>query len=184
MMTDLVPLFPRQKTPSLAVQTVDGETFNLHERMPDKFTMIVFYRGVHCPVCKIQLRDLRDKLDEFSQRGVDVIAISADTEDRARRAKSEWNVGNVRIGYGLELSVAREWGLFVSSARKGSDEPALFTEPAIYLIQPDATLYFGSVQTMPFARPHFADIIKGIDFVLSKDYPARGEVLTVEGAAV
>jgi hypothetical protein len=38
------------------------------------------------------------------------------------------------------------------------------------------TLYFGSVQTMPFARPHFADILAAIDYVLKNNYPARGEV--------
>lgn len=179
-MTDLVPIFPRQKIPSLVVETVDGNVFNIEQRTPERFTMIVFYRGVHCPICKMQLRELRDKLDEFSERGVEVIAISADTLDRARRAKEEWNVGDVQIGYGLELSVARKWGLFISSAREGTEEPALFTEPAIYLIRPDGTLYFGSAQTMPFARPHFSDILKGIDFVVSKNYPARGEVLEFE----
>ena len=38
------------------------------------------------------------------------------------------------------------------------------------------TLYFGTVQTMPFARPHFADILGALDFVIAKSYPARGEV--------
>ena len=50
------------------------------------------------------------------------------------------------------------------------------SEPALYLIRPDGTLYFGSVQTMPFARPHFSDIIAAIDYVSKNNYPARGEV--------
>jgi hypothetical protein len=29
---------------------------------------------------------------------------------------------------------------------------------------------------MPFARPHFADILAAIDYVLKNNYPARGEV--------
>jgi hypothetical protein len=29
---------------------------------------------------------------------------------------------------------------------------------------------------MPFARPGFAELLKAIDFVLQKNYPARGEV--------
>jgi len=28
---------------------------------------------------------------------------------------------------------------------------------------------------MPFARPHFDEIEKAIDFIVEKDYPARGE---------
>src|SRR5213075_1496094 len=65
------------------------------------------------------------------------------------------------------------------SLRYDSDprrEPAHFSEPAFYLIRPDGTLYFGSVQTMPFARPHFSDILAAIDYVLKNNYPARGEV--------
>lgn len=53
------------------------------------------------------------------------------------------------------------------------------SEPAIYLVRPDVTLYFGSVQTMPFARPHFADILGAIDMVVAKSYPARGEVESI-----
>jgi hypothetical protein len=56
------------------------------------------------------------------------------------------------------------------------EEPDRFAEPAIYLVRPDGTLYFGSVQTMLFARPHFADILGAIDFVVKSNYPARGEV--------
>jgi len=42
------------------------------------------------------------------------------------------------------------------------------------LVRPDRTLYFASVQTMPFARPHFTDILAALDFVIAKNYPARG----------
>ena len=44
------------------------------------------------------------------------------------------------------------------------------------MVRPDQTLYFASVQTMPFARPAFGDILKALDFVIAKNYPARGEI--------
>jgi len=28
---------------------------------------------------------------------------------------------------------------------------------------------------MPFARPHFAEILSALDFVVKNNYPARGE---------
>ena len=37
------------------------------------------------------------------------------------------------------------------------------------------SLYYGAVQTMPFARPHMRDLLGALDFVIAKDYPARGE---------
>jgi hypothetical protein len=51
----------------------------------------------------------------------------------------------------------------------------LFSEPGVFLVRTDGTLYWASVQTMPFARPHFNEMLTAIDFVLKNGYPARGE---------
>jgi len=59
--------------------------------------------------------------------------------------------------------------------RRGTKTPPKFAEPGIFLIRPDRTVYFAAVQSMPFARPHFSEILSAIDFVLKHDYPARGE---------
>ena len=186
-MATIKPLIPRQQVPGLEVALVGGGSWNLAEQRPDHFTLIVFYRGRHCPVCAKYLRDLHDKLEEFDARGVHVIAVSTDTQERAEQARADWRLDTLEIGYGLELDAARQWGLYISSSRGktsiGIEEPPLFAEPAIYLVRPDGTLYSGSVQTMPFARPHFADILATIDHVLAKDYPARGEVLDHREAA-
>src|SRR5712671_5683932 len=68
-MTDLVTLFPRQRVPPLDVGLADGGTFDIAAEKPASFTLIVFYRGLHCPICKTQLRELESKLDEFDKRG-------------------------------------------------------------------------------------------------------------------
>ena len=65
--------------------------------------------------------------------------------------------------------------LWQTKNRGNLKEPALFTEPGLFLVRPDGTLYWAAIQTMPFARPGFADVLKALDFVIAKDYPARGE---------
>jgi peroxiredoxin len=116
---------------------------------------------------------------EFEKRGVKVIALSSDTKERTDQMAEKINAPGLRMGYGLELDVARQWGLYISTSRGltsiGIEEPALFSEPAVYIVRPDTTLYYGAVQTMPFARPNFADLLGAIDFALAKNYPARGE---------
>jgi peroxiredoxin len=180
-MAQLTPLFPRQPVPELKVATVDGPLWRLADRRPENFSLIVFYRGLHCPICSRYLGDLESKLDAFAERGVEAIAISSDPEARAREARQKWKLAKLTVGYGLDLDVARRWGLYISSSRgktsAGVEEPPLFIEPGLYLVRADGTLYFGSVQTMPFARPAFADILQATDFVLKNDYPARGEVV-------
>jgi peroxiredoxin len=180
-------LIPRQTVPALDVATLDHGRWRLADQHPERFTLVVFYRGLHCGICSGYLGDLERKLDAFKERGVEVIAISSDTEERARQSKDKWQLPNLTIGWGLDLDVARAWGLYISTSRgmtsSGLEEPKLFNEPGLFLIRSDGTLYFASVQTMPFARPGFGDILKALDFVIAKDYPARGEVIDHKQAA-
>ena len=177
----ITPLFPRQPVPALSVPTVRGGHWTLADQHPEHFTLVVVYRGLHCPICAGYLRDLDAKLPEFARRGVSVVAISSDDAARAATAKEKWRLTSLSIGYGLDLDTARRWGLYISSGRGatsvGVEEPALFVEPGLFLIRDDGTLYFATVQTMPFARPAFADILGALDYVIAKDYPARGEVV-------
>jgi peroxiredoxin len=188
MMNDLHPLFPRQEVPALTAPLVGRGTFDLAAERPDRFTLVVFYRGFHCPICKLQLEELERRLGDFAQRGVGVIALSSDSRERAERAKAEWTIPTLRVGYGIDLDTARNWGLYVSSGRgmtsTGVEEPALFSEPGLFLVRADGTLYFASVQTMPFARPRFVDVVAALDYVIANDYPARGEVTAIPHAAV
>lgn len=165
---------PRTEVPALSLKLVGGGQFDLAQSEPSTFTMIVFYRGLHCPICKSYVSDLDRKLAEFEALGVRSVAASTDTEERAQRSKSEWDIARVPIGYGLSIEKAREWGLYISSGIK-EGEPASFAEPGLFLIRPDGTLYAASIQTMPFARPSFSDVLGAVKFVREKDYPARGE---------
>ena len=180
ILTAITGLIPRQPVPALAVATVGGDTWRLDQRTPRNMTLVVFYRGLHCPICAGYLKDLDRRLAAFAERGVDVVAVSSDSAERARQAVEAWHLEALTLGYGLDLATARRWGLYVSRGRgmtsAGVEEPELFSEPGLFLVRPDGTLYFAAVQTMPFARPRFEDIMQGLDFVLAKDYPARGEV--------
>ena len=148
--------------------------------------MVVFYRGYHCPICSRYLADLDKKFDQFSETGVTAIAISSDGLERAEQAKQEWSLDSVPVGYDFSLDMARSWGLYISSGRgktsSGVEEPPLFSEPGLFFVRPDGTLYWSAVQTMPFARPHFAEVLGAIKMVLERDYPARGEVIDHKAA--
>ena len=170
---------PRQTTPELNLDTLSHGRFNLAGDNPERFTLICFYRGLHCPICANYLKELERLTPEFESRGVKTIAVSSDDKDRTKAMADKIGASNLRMGYGLPLSLAREWGLYISTSRGktsiGIEEPALFSEPGVFLVRPDRTLYYGSVQTMPFVRPHFAELLQSMDFVIANDYPARGE---------
>jgi peroxiredoxin len=186
-MSDITPVLPRQAAPALKVDTIGKGTWSLSDQSPENFTLVVFFRGLHCPICKMQLNDLQNKLDEFEKRGVNVIALSSDSKERAAETVEKWGLDRLTLGYGVDLQTARNWGLYISAGKGktsiGVEEPTLFSEPGLFLIRPDGTIYFASVQSMPFARPHFADILGAIDFVVKNDYPARGEIEALPQAA-
>jgi peroxiredoxin len=172
-------LVPRMPAPGLTVKTLDHGVFDLASETPSLMSLVCFYRGFHCPVCASYLRELERMTPSFAQRGVSTIAISSDGEERARQMADKISAARLRVGYGLPLSMARLWGLYVSASRGktsiGIEEPALFSEPGVFLIKPDQTVYWLSVQSMPFARPSFAEMVQALDFVIKNDYPARGE---------
>ncbi len=172
-------VLPRQPAPELVVPTLSGTAWSLAYAKPQRFSLIVFYRGLHCPICKTYIAELNKSVTEFTTRGVETIAVSSDTEARARDAQTKWGLSQLTLGHSLTIETARAWGLYISSSRgvtsTGLDEPSLFSEPGVFLVRPDRTLYWASVQSMPFARPRFRDILAALDFVIEKDYPARGE---------
>lgn len=172
-------LIPRQSVPALSVPTLAHGDFTLASDAAQHFTLVVFYRGLHCPICLKYLLELGRLVPDFEQRGVKVIALSSDTAERAQAMADKVRAPGLRMGHSLPLAVARAWGLYISTSRGmtsiGVEEPALFSEPGVFLVRPDGTLYYGAVQTMPFARPHFDELRDALDFALAKDYPARGE---------
>lgn len=172
-------LLPRQLAPELQVQTLGHGLFDLADPSPERFTLVCFYRGLHCPICANYLKELERLTPAFRDKGVETIAISSDTAERAGLMAEKIGAADLRFGYGLPLAKAREWGLYISTSRGktsiGVEEPALFSEPGVFLIRPDRTIYYLSVQSMPFVRPNFAEMLQALDFIIKQDYPARGE---------
>jgi peroxiredoxin len=174
-----IALLPRHPVPALNVSLTTGGRFVLGATPGEHFDLVVFYRGLHCPICTKYLLELERLAPEFASRGVQIIAVSSDDEDRAKQMAEKVHAKVVKFGYGLSLKNARQWGLYISPSlgktSVGIDEPALFSEPGVFVVRPDGTLYYGSVQTMPFARPAFQELLGAIDYAISKNYPARGE---------
>jgi len=172
-------LVPRQRAPELAVSTLSHGAFDLATDQPQRMTLVCFYRGLHCPICANYLKELERLTPAFLERGVKTIAISSDDESRAKLMAEKIGAGQLRIGFGLALHEARRWGLYVSASRGktsiGIEEPPLFSEPGVFLVRPDLSIYYLSVQSMPFVRPNFGEMVQALDFIIKNDYPARGE---------
>jgi peroxiredoxin len=163
-----------QKTPSLTLETTSGSTYSLKDSTPDTFTLLVFYRGLHCPKCKEYLEELNKIVTDYKEVGVnDVLCISGDTKEKAKSTKKQWDISNLNIGFELSVDSMNDWGLYISEAIKDT-EPAIFNEPGVFLINRNKELFYAGYNSMPFARPSLNDLLSAVKFIKNKDYPARG----------
>jgi alkyl hydroperoxide reductase subunit AhpC len=133
------------------------------------------HSGLHRPICKLYNWTLQSLLGDFAERGVEAIAVSMDTEERAAQAVDEWGLDELCVGYGLSEEDARAWDLYLSESIKEA-EPPLFNEPGLFLVKPDGTLYCAATHSMPIGRPDLEALVGSVDFLLDNDYPLRGEV--------
>ena len=85
-------LMPAEQAPALKLPLVGGGTFDLAAEKPENFTMVLFYRGYHCPVCKGYLGGLTSLLADFESAGFNVVIASMNDEDLAAKAVEEWGL--------------------------------------------------------------------------------------------
>ena len=172
-------LIPRQTTPALTVDTLAHGPFDLGAETPENFTLVTFYRGLHCPICANYLKDMERQVPEFEKRGVDFDRhqfghARTRREDGRKDRRAKYSGSATACPFRWRAPGACSFQLRAVKHRLASRSRHSFRS-RMFLIRPDRTLYYGSVQTMPFVRPHFSELVQALDFVLAKNYPARGE---------
>ncbi len=157
--------------PDLSWETVAGE--RLQPAKQSGWRMLVVYRGKHCPLCKAYLDTLSGLLGEFEAAGVTVSAVSADPAEKARAEVGEqgWTFP---VAHDLSIDDMRALGLYISDPRSPQETDRPFAEPGLFVINPLGQAQIIDISNAPFARPDLKGLLKGLQFVMSKDYPIRG----------
>jgi uncharacterized protein YigE (DUF2233 family) len=111
-------------------------------------------------------------LPEWS-KVVDVLVVSADTEDKAIYDKAEFG-WNFDLAYGMTEAQMRSLGLFISSPLSEAETTGLFAEPGAFAIRPNGTLMLVDISNGPAARPDLEELLDGMKFNIDNDRPERG----------
>lgn len=137
--------------------------------------LIVVYRGKHCPLCTRYLQELNDVLSQINALGIDVVAISADSEKRAKDQMSEVNP-NYDVGYNLSVEQMQQLGLYVSDVRLGMDVERPFSEPGLFVVNDEGRLQIIDISNVPFARPDWNSMLMGLKYIrnLDEEFPVNG----------
>jgi peroxiredoxin len=169
-------LLPDTQAPNLNLKLVGGGEWNLSDQKPSSFTMVIFYRGLHCPVCKNYLTKLNSMMETVNELGFSVVVASMDPLERAEESKKEWGIDNLNVAYGLDAKTARSWGLYISKSIN-ERENHTFCEPGLMWVRPDGRLYLIDIGSMPWARPDLETLLPKAKFAIENNYPARGTEL-------
>ncbi len=169
-------VIPGDTMPAIDARLVGGERWALAREKPEKLSLLAFYRGIFCPICRVWLGELDRLVPEFEKRGVSVIALTCDKKEGAEKAVADWNLKNLRVGYKLDVEDARRAGLYISEGRglnlvTNAKEPMLFAEPALLLVRPEGELYAAWIQSTPYARVHIGEILSAVDNFTAKNLP-------------
>lgn len=137
--------------------------------------MVIVYRGQHCPICTDYLITLNDLSPEFNAIGIDVIAVSADSSEKAEAHIGKVNP-NFDVGYGLTVEQMQQLGLYISNPRSAEESDLPFAEPALLVINEKGEIQIIDVSNAPFARPELKMILMGLKFIRNpkNNYPIRG----------
>lgn len=167
---------PGDLFPAVSVPQIGGGTIDLGAPEGDaNWKLIVVYRGKHCPLCTNYLNALNDVLPRLTEMGVDVVAVSADSEDRAKAQLAEVNP-TFPVGYNLTIPQMEELGLYISSPRHGMNVEGPFAEPGLFVLDQNGEVRVVDISNVPFARPDLQSLLGGISFMrgMPGDFPANG----------
>jgi len=139
----------------------------------ENWTLLVVYRGKHCPRCKKYLNILDGMRERWIEAGFDIAVVSADTEEKAEADRKEFG-WEFDLAYGLSESQMNTLGVYVTEPLSSSETDRRFAEPGTFVIRPDGSLLLVSISNGPSARPELAELLDGMIFTKENDRPPRG----------
>ncbi len=157
--------------PSLPLQTVGGSSADIASQ--PGWRMLVVYRGKHCPLCKKYFGTLNGMLGEFEAAGVQLLAVSADPQEKASAdvAEQGWKFP---VAYGMSQEQMRKLGIYISEPRSAQETDRPFAEPGLFVINPEGKVQIADISNAPASRPDLGGILNGIKLIKERNYPIRG----------
>ena len=140
---------------------------------PGSWQALFVIRGQHCPICKAYLVEIEQRRSAFEALGISIAAVSADNEAQTRMT-AQAAPTEFPLLYGMDEAMMHALGLYVSEPRSAGETDHRFPEPALFVVNPEGVLHLVDLANAPFLRPDLDRLVRGLQFVIEKDYPVRG----------
>ncbi|MUK43878.1 redoxin family protein [Aliivibrio fischeri] len=162
--------------PTIQLPTLDNNLINLSEPQNGAdWKLVVVYRGKHCPLCTRYLNELETLKSRFLALGVDIVAVSADSEAQLTSHMAQLSV-SFPIAYGLTIEQMQMLGLYISEPRSEQETDHIFAEPGLFVINEKEQVQVIDISNGPFVRPDLNVLLSGLEFIRNPEnnYPIRG----------
>ncbi|WP_119394628.1 peroxiredoxin-like family protein [Salinibius halmophilus] len=171
-----IKLHPGDAFPELSVVNRSGESVTLGPSSGgDRWQAIFVYRGAHCPMCTRYLNRLEEHLEGFSQAGVDIVAVSADSAEQRAHHETQLRV-SFPLYHGLTEAQMKTLGLYISDPRSEQETDHRFAEPGLFVVNEQGLLHVVDLSNNPFVRPEIDTLVRGLRWIRDpkNNYPIRG----------
>lgn len=162
--------------PSITVAKLGGGELTLGKAEGEcDWSLIVVYRGKHCPICTNYLKTLNGLTKELKALKVSVAVVSADSKEQAEM-QMELVSPEYPVGYGLSIEQMQALGLYISEPRSEKETDHIFAEPGLFVVNEKGNAHLVDISNAPFLRPDLSMIVGGITFIRNPEnnYPIRG----------
>lgn len=140
-----------QQVPDIELAVLDRGSVTLGELVAGSWSIVMLYRDEECPLCANYFDTVRRLRAEIVADGVQLVAISTETEDAVRSIRARHELW-FPLAHGASLAYADELGAYANHER-GCFEPAFF------VVGPDGMLAHISIQSGPAARPPMGELL-------------------------
>ncbi|GAB4045964.1 peroxiredoxin-like family protein [Spirosoma litoris] len=161
---DISPLLIGETIPDTHPRSLDGNPISLLNKVAEKPTILVFYRGGWCPYCSRQLAELRTLEPDLEKMGYQLIAISTDSPENLKNTLDK-NQLKYTLLSDADLTVAKAFGLafkapaaYDATLEKGSNgknTEKLLPVPAVFLLNQQGIIKF------EYINPNFKERLSG-----------------------
>lgn len=166
------------KAPNFSGLDQYGQAVDLATLTQKSGVVLLFYRGDWCPVCNRHLRQLQDSLQLITDTGVQVIAVTPETNNNVRQTIQKTDARfrilsdqdmSIMSAYDVLFKATQEYqqriehGLGTNIAENNGADEAYLPVPATYIIGQDGFITYRHFDPNYKVRASVREILKRIE---------------------
>jgi peroxiredoxin len=154
------------QAPDFSLLNATGQAIRLSNLLKKSKVVLVFYRGVWCPYCNLQLKQYQEVLVDFESNDAQLVAISSQTQD-ASLSMTEKNELSFEVLSDNGNMVAQQYTTVFKNAEApltkmaelGIDFDSFYTDdskelpvPAVFIIEKNGIISFAQSEGGDYRR--------------------------------